>query len=189
MGPDLRRTGDRLGWRSRGCSLKSKRDLCRNRRGIAATGSLNWRRRLQVQRRRQDLATHGTPRRTADRRHHRRPSRREQNIRCGPRTSLRTESGTRSLPLDQRGRDIRARSLQGREYRRDSGRIRSDQSADDLRRALGGKAGPVGEFVLERASQRPVQVRRWRHYLAADRNRIPDGRARSWSNRFHHRAE
>ena len=55
---------------------------------------------------------------------------------------------------DERRRDLAARALQGRQHRRDSGRVRPEQPQRHLRRSLGRPPGPVGKRSL--AGLRPA---------------------------------
>jgi len=73
--------------------------------------------------------------------------------------------------------------------RRNSGRIRSDQSPDRLRSSLGGPAGTMGECGVERTAQWTLQVNRWRHYVASVDRRASDHGSRFGEDRIHHRTQ
>ena len=67
---------------------------------------------------------------------------------------------------------------------------RSEEPEHRLRRAVGGAAGSVGERRLPRAGQRPVQVDRRRHDLAAADQGLADvGGDRPRAHRHHRRAD
>ena len=100
---DLRRPADRLDRRHRRRAIGSERRVRRQRGRPAPAGPLDRRRRLQVDRRRQDLDERRLERRAADSRTS--PSIRGMptaSVRRGPRPSLRTERRARHLPLDRR---------------------------------------------------------------------------------------
>src|SRR5437660_8420901 len=80
-------------------------------------------------------------------------------------------------------------ALQRREHGRNRISIRSDKSADDLRRLVVRATGAVGKRFVARTGQRAVQVyRRW-HDLAPTDERIAYVRAGIGTDWIRHRAQ
>ena len=165
---DLRRPADRLDRRDRGRAVEPRRHLRRQRRGPAAARPLDRRRHLQVDRRRQDLDAPRPARRPADSADRRRPAEPEPALRRGARPPVRAERPSAASS---------ARPTAGRRSRRCSTRTRTPaastwsstrptptSSTPSLWEA---RQAPVGERRVPRPGQRPLQVDRRRHDLAA----------------------
>ena len=182
---DLRRPADRLDRRHRGRAVRSRTSSTSAAAKACTSGSLDRRRRLQVDRRRQrpgrisvsrDAQQIPEPRR--------RSAQSRSRVRRRARPSLRPERGARHLPLDRRRPDVPEGPLQGREHRRQRRRHRSVEPRDRLRDDVGGAAGAVGERGVGRHRRRHLQVDRRRHDLeAADQG--PAGRSSrpTWRSR------
>ena len=96
------------------------------------------RRRLQVDRRRQDLDAH-RPRRHAGHREDPRPPGQSRSRLCrGVRPPRGAESRARRLPVEGRRQDLGEGSLPRQQDRRERAGTRSEEPAGDLRRAVGG---------------------------------------------------
>ena len=122
--------------------------------------------------------------------HHRRPDESRSAVRRRARSSVRTERRARHLSLDRRRPHVSEGAVQGREHRRRRRRVRSGEPEHRLRRAVGSAPGSVGERRVQRARERPVQVDRRRHDVAAADARAADvGRRSARAHRHHRRAE
>ena len=119
--------------------------LRRQRRGPAPPRPLGRRRRLQVDRRRQDVDAPRARRRAADPADRDRSAQPEPRVRGRARPSRTDRASERGVyPLARRRQDLGARALQGRQHRRFRSRDRSEASRRGLRGAVGGAARPVG---------------------------------------------
>ena len=92
----------------------------------------------------------------------------EPPLRRRARPPVRPERGARHLPLDRRRPDVREGALQGREHRRRRRRASIRRTRDIVYAALWeARQGPWENGDFTRARQRPAQVHRRRHDLAA----------------------
>ena len=139
----VRPGGDRLDRRRGGRALEQGHRLGRHRRGQPAQLGQLRRRRLQVDRRRQDLEEHG-PREDLPDRSDRDPSEEPgRRLRRRARPPLRPERGARPLQDDRRRQDVDEGPLQGRQDRRHRHRDEPGGSgdADRLRCGSGERDG------------------------------------------------
>ena len=121
-------------------------------------------RRLQVGRRREDLAPHRTSRHPGGRPHPRSSHEPRHRLRLGPRPPLRGQRGARGVPLDRRREHLAEGALQEPEGGRRRPHHRSHQSPGDIRLSLAGLSEGL-EDVGRRSGLRPLQVRKRRRHL------------------------
>ena len=183
LAADLRRPADGLDRRDRRRAVEPRRHLRRQRRGPAAARPLDRRRHLQVDRRRAGPGRTSACA-TASR------SRRSSSTRATPNRLFVAVLGHPYGPNEERGifrstdggADVREGALPRREHRRRRRRARPVEPRHRLRRAVGVAAGAVGERRVHGPGQRPLQVDRRRHDLAAAHERAcrrsPDGLGR-----------
>ena len=152
----VRQGSDRVDRRRRRGADRPQHRLGRHRRGQPAQLRLLRRRRLQVDRRRQDLEEHG-PQEVVPDRQDRHPSQGpEHRLRRRPRPALRPQRGTRPLQDHRRRQDLAARAARRRQDRRHRHRHAPDESRDADRRHLGTPARRVRQLPRRRqAARRP----------------------------------
>ena len=157
-----------VGRRRRGFRIQSRRRLHRHGRDRTARQHHAGRRRLQVDRRRQDVEAR-RPRRHAGHLAHPRPSDQSRHrLRRRARPSLRPERGARRLPLEGRRRDVGEDPVSATTRpARSIWCIDPNNPQRALRRHLGGLPHAL-EPVERRPRQRPLQVHRRRRSLDRD---------------------
>ena len=120
---DLRQSAGHLDRRHRGGRHRSEHRLGRHGRAHVVTQHVLGRRRLQVDRRGQDLDEHGPEGQPPHRPHRHRPEESEHRLRGGARPSLFAERRARRLQDDRRRQDVD--EVARRQGRRPDGRRRA----------------------------------------------------------------
>ncbi len=121
LGPALRRPADHLDRRDRRLAVQSRHHLRGERRGDHPPRPVDRRRDVQVDRCREDVDAPRPARNADDRRGRGRPAQSRPPLRCSSRTSVRSQSRARRLPLHRRRADVREGAVQGRVHERQRG--------------------------------------------------------------------
>ena len=156
-----------VGRRGRRLRLEPRRRLHRHRRGRHPRQHHPGRRRVQVDRRRQDVDAHRPRRHAGHRQDPRPPDEPGSRLRRGVRPPRGAESRSRRLPVEGRRQDLGEDPVPRQQDRRERAGDRSEQPAGDLRRAVGGVPERVRD-VERRPRQRHLQVDRRRRSLDRD---------------------
>ena len=161
---DRRFPDHRIDRRAGGRPVRRQRDLRRHGRVDDPHRRHPRRRRLQVDRRRGDLAPHRPRRIPPHRRDPRPPRRSRRRVRRRARPRVEGQPRARSVPLEGRRRDLGTRAPRQRTRRRRRRVARPEQPADHLRHDL---AGPPHVLVdrQRRSRQRAVALPRRRRHL------------------------
>ena len=136
----------------------------RQRREQQPPERLVGQRRLQVDRRRQDLEAHGPRHLEAHRAHHRRSGRSRRGLRRGARQPVGTRRRARHLQDDRRRPDVGAHPVRRRRHRRHRA---GDGSVEQQGALRGDLSAPPRHLGLQRRRprQRDVEVERRRPHL------------------------
>ena len=166
---DLRQHAGRGDWRARGRALRSERRVGGHRRSVGHSRQRrDWRRHLQVGRRRTHVDAHGL-RRDRPHRPHPRASDEPGHCHCvRDRTHHGSAAGARRVPHDRRRRALGSRVVRRREHRMFGTVDGREESADALRRHVAGGDASVGD-AERRAGQRHLR-------LARRRREVDEGR-------------
>ena len=160
-----------------GRRVEPEHRLRRHGRGMPARQHLVRGRRLQVDRRRQDVDACRPRRQQSDRPDANSSHQRRRRLRRGDRTSLRTKRRARRVPDEGRRQDVAEGPLRRRQDRRRGHRAGPIEPADSLRDDVAGAADAV-EHHEHRPGRRPLQVDRRRRDVDEADGRLAGGQSR-----------
>ncbi len=171
---NLRRVPGRLHRRHRAGTVEPQHHLRRHGRAQQPSELVVRRRRLQVQRRREEVRVRGTERNAVHREGGRAPQGPQHGLRRCGRPSLRAKPGAWSVQVDRRRQDLDEHQVHRQRHGLHRSRDAPDRPEHALRRVLSAPAAAVG-LQRRRTRQRHLADERRRQDLdAPDGQRAPD---------------